>query len=54
MNLQDIKVYAINTFSIGVSFSEVETTLKIVLLLASIGYTLQRWFALRKEYTTKK
>lgn len=38
----DIKLLAINTATLAVSFSSIEDVLKIVLLLVSIVYTAQR------------
>lgn len=49
MQMGDLKVYGLNTITLAISFSAVEDTLKIILLLASIGYTLQRWYLLRKK-----
>jgi len=49
MQMGDLKVYSLNTITLAISFSAVEDTLKIILLLASIGYTLQRWYLLRKK-----
>lgn len=54
MNTQDIKVYAFNSAALGLSVSDIELALKIILLLASIGYTLQRWWVLRKEQKQDK
>jgi hypothetical protein len=48
MDTSDVKLYAANAGSFVVSMTNVETTLKIVLLLASIGYTLHRWHVLNK------
>jgi hypothetical protein len=44
MNLQDLKIYLLNTSAFALSFSNIEMTLKIILLLISIGYTLQKWY----------
>lgn len=44
MDLQDLKLYAFNSFSLAVSFSDVEMFLKIVLLVLSIGYTISKWY----------
>jgi len=38
-----------NASTLALSFSNLEATLKIVLLLASIGYTAQRWYLMNKE-----
>ena len=45
----DLKVYGLNVITLAISFSAIEDTLKIILLLASIGYTLQRWYLLHKK-----
>ena len=37
MTTTDLKVYALNTTSLMVTFTSVEDILKIILLLASIG-----------------
>ena len=42
MNLEDLRLYTFNIITLGVSFTAVEDSLKIVLLLASIVYTLQK------------
>lgn len=53
MTDNDLKVYLFNGITLGISVSDVEMALKIILLLASIGYTLQRWWVLRKEQKNK-
>ena len=40
MNLQDYKIYIFNGFALSVSMTNVETYLRIALLLLSIAYTL--------------
>ena len=54
MGMSDIKLYAINTITLAMSFSQLDTVLKILLLTASIGYTIQRWYLLDKERREKK
>jgi hypothetical protein len=49
MNSTDLKVYMINTVTMLISMSNLEAMLKIVLLIASIGYTAQRWYLMNKE-----
>jgi hypothetical protein len=49
MNTTDLKVYFMNAATMAISFSTLEDTLKIVLLIASIGYTAQRWYLMNKE-----
>ena len=42
MNLGDARLYIFNIITLGISFTAIENSLKIVLLLASIVYTLQK------------
>jgi len=47
--MQQIKIYALNAFSLTISFTEIETILKIILLLVSIGYTISKWYETHKR-----
>lgn len=49
MDLQDIKIYSLNGFSFTMSFTEIETALKIILLLVTIGYTVTKWYGLKNK-----
>jgi hypothetical protein len=49
MDIQDLKIYIINVFSLAMSFTQIEMALKIILLITSIGYTLQKWYDTRKN-----
>ena len=49
MSLEDIKLYIFNIITLGVSFTAVENSLKIILLLASIVYTFQKIYATYKK-----
>jgi len=53
MTHTDLKLLLINSTTFLVSFSELENILKIILLLASIGYTAQRWYYMHKEKSSK-
>jgi len=44
MNINDIKILGINSLVLGVSMTEIDIVLKIVLLLVSIGYTVHKWY----------
>ena len=46
MNTQDIKLILINSFSFGLSLTTLESGLKIVLLLASIIYTILKIYGI--------
>jgi len=46
--LSDLKVYLLNILSFAISFSDLDMVLKFVLLVVSIGYTIERWIKLRK------
>jgi hypothetical protein len=49
MNEQDVRLLLINTTAMTISMAQVETILKLSLLLVSIGYTVQRWYYLHKN-----
>lgn len=49
MTIDDARVYSLNSITLMISYSTVEDTLKLILLIASIGYTIQRWYFLRKK-----
>jgi hypothetical protein len=54
MDTTDIKVLLLNTSTMAISFSNLENTLKILLLLASIGYTAQKWYFMNKRNGGRK
>ena len=49
MDATDIKVILFNASTLVISFSQLESALKIMLLLASIGYTMQKWYYMNKK-----
>jgi|TARA_Y100000289_G_scaffold65722_1_gene79956 hypothetical protein len=52
--MNDLKVYTLNAFSLVVSFTAIENSLKIILLLASIIYTIQKIYQSHKTKNDKK
>lgn len=49
MDFNDIKLLAINTATLAISFSAVEDALKLMLLIVSIVYTVQRSYDLYQK-----
>jgi hypothetical protein len=49
MTTEDAKIYAINLGTMLVSLSQIETMLKILLLIASIGYTMSKWIEIYRK-----
>lgn len=49
MNLTDFKIYALNGSSLMISFTNIETIFKLMLLGVSIGYTLHKWWLMDKN-----
>ena len=50
MSSQDIKLYAINSLTLGVTtFTKMEMVLKIILLVVTIGYTVHKWLELKSK-----
>jgi hypothetical protein len=56
MNVQDLRLAFFNAISLGISFTAVENSLKIILLVASIVYTIQKIYEThkRKNETNKE
>lgn len=42
MSINDLKLYGLNSVTMAISFSNVEATLKILLLCVSIVYTIMK------------
>jgi|TARA_R110002124_G_scaffold47138_2_gene140633 hypothetical protein len=50
MDIQQAKLYIINASALGVTtFTNIEMGLKVVLLLVTIGYTIDKWIKLKKN-----
>ena len=50
MDFQQIKLYVINSSTLGVTtFTNIEMGLKLILLLVTIGYTIDKWIKLKKD-----
>jgi hypothetical protein len=50
MDFQQIKLYIINASTLGVTtFTNIEMGLKIILLLVTIGYTIDKWLKFKKN-----
>jgi hypothetical protein len=45
----EIKLVIINVATLGISFSSLEMSLKIALLLVTIGYTLHKWITIKDK-----
>jgi hypothetical protein len=47
--MSDIKLYFLNVGTLAISFTTIDMTLKILLLIVSIGYTINKWWLLQKK-----
>lgn len=54
MSINDLKLYAFNSIAMAVSFTNIENTLKIILLFASIIYTFMKIIELIKGKNDNK
>ena len=55
MGLADLKLYCLNITSFTVaSFDWLEPSLKVTLLLLTIGYTAYKWWNLKRKNETNK
>jgi hypothetical protein len=48
------QVAAVNSTALALTFTEIEAGLKILLLLVSLVYTFDKWYAHRKEIKKNK
>jgi len=49
ITIEDIKIYMLNTSVLAVSFTDLEMLLKVVLLTATIVYTVQKIYLNKKK-----
>lgn len=50
MDATSFKVYVMNLSTMTITaIDQIETALKILLLMVSIGYTIQKWWEIRKR-----
>tara|TARA_R110001632_G_C11167673_1_gene399270 strand:+ start:186 stop:341 length:156 start_codon:yes stop_codon:yes gene_type:complete len=47
--IADYKTVLINLSTFGISMTNIDVTLKILLLAITIGYTVQKWYLLNKN-----
>jgi len=47
--MSDIKLYFLNVGTLAISFTTIDMTLKLMLLIVSIGYTINKWWLLQKK-----
>ncbi len=54
ISLNELRLYIINGSTLGVTtFTQIEDSLKIVLLLVTIGYTIAKWKDIKKDEGNK-
>jgi hypothetical protein len=52
---ENLKIYMINSVSLGVTtFSNIESGLKILLLLVTIGFTISKWIGIKNQIDKEK
>jgi len=50
MSFNELRLYAINGSTLGVTtFTQIEDSLKIILLIVTIGYTISKWKDIKKD-----
>ena len=50
---QDLKVYALSIGTFGISMSNLDIVLKVMLMVVTIGYTVQKWYLMNKNEENK-
>lgn len=53
-NFGDIKTLAINTVMLMITFSHLDIILKTVLVIVTLGYTIDKWVSHRADRRDKK
>jgi len=54
MNIADIRLYAMNAGTLSVTtFTQIEDSLKILLLIVTIGYTVSKWIHIKRNENDK-
>ncbi|MGK0448499.1 MAG: hypothetical protein ACJA2M_002296 [Polaribacter sp.] len=51
---QDYNTLLINAGSFGISMTDIDVALKIILLSITIGYTVQKWWLMNKKKNDKE
>jgi len=51
---QDYNTLFINAGSFGISMTDIDVALKIILLSITIGYTVQKWYLMNKKNNDKE
>ena len=51
---QDYNTLLINAGSFGISMTDIDVALKIILLTITIFYTLQKWYLMNKKNNDKE
>ena len=54
MTIEDLKIYGLNSSVMAISFTQLEMTLKIILLVATIIYTVHKTVLNIKRNTKNK
>jgi hypothetical protein len=49
MSFGDIKLYTLSIGTMAITMTQIDSYLKIMLLLITIGYTLHKWIHLKKK-----
>ena len=53
MSVTDLKIYCLNLTTLGISFTQIDILLKVILVAISIGYTLHKWFLMYEKNKNK-
>lgn len=53
-SIEDIKILTINTLMLMITFSHLDIILKTVLVIVTLGYTIDKWVSHRADRKDKK
>ena len=54
VGITDLKIYSLNATILGISFTDIDIMLKVILVLISIGYTGHKWFLMYEKNKKNK
>ena len=52
-NIEDLRIYIINISMLMITFSHLDIILKILLVLVTLGYTIDKWISHRIDRKDK-
>ena len=49
MGFSELRIWGINAGAVALQYADIDKTLKIILMLVTIGYTVAKWVKVKQE-----